>query len=1063
MQRNAKNYTQLACAWIVLLLILVLARVNHLNAQVSTATISGTVSDLTGAVIPGTTVRVRNVETGVARTLTTNVGGRYSAPELIPGRYELEVTAPGFQTMIRRGITLTVGREAVVNLTLQVGAVAERIEVMGGAPLVETATASVGAFISTQQVTELPLQGRNFESLFYLAPGVLMITTMQPRTRQGAANVPSVAGARARGYEILQDGESIVNVFKRGIGSVTGSSLGTEALAEFQMLTNTYGAQFGGNGFVVNSASKAGTNSLHGSLYGYLRNSALDTRGFFDPTKASFRRFQSGGSVGGPLKKDKMFFFANYEGIWQAQPQTRIATVPDANSRTPSFPRAASPVTYDAIAEALAIYPRPTFNFSPIAGTPYGVGQVTQVANYIAQENYFLGRFDYTHSEKDSFFARSIVNLQRATAPFGGGLGLALPFWPARDVGSNYFNTFTWRRIVSPTLLIATRASFSRPLAGSYGESVFPALQKTFPGAGRVDTQVTIAGLTALGHATEIPSDVGEDRYTVASDIMWTKGSHTLRMGASIARIDSHSFRPNQGMGTWAHQSLPDFLAGRVFTFTGIPGRPEQYPYRDYREYAFRPYIQDDWRVTRRLTLNLGLRWEFNTNPFARHNTLHAVTDYLHGTRVENVPHVFQKNTNWRNLGPRFGFVYDVFGNQKTALRGGFAINYEPPYAGQYNSMFSVSKPWEVFIARNPTFSYPIPDFTVAQSSTAITVGHDWFMKGSPYLMQYNLNVQHEIVESTVLTVGYVGSQGVRLLTRREYNPPTPTFDANGAYHFATLVGGRIVQNPRLNRNFETLGLATNGTTSRYNSMQVSLDRRFRRNVQAQVNYTWSRCIDDGGEPAGSMSGGSSPTIWTNPFDRSIDKGLCYFHAKHMFKANGLVHLPFRGNRVVEGWKLASIVTASTGVPFTVSTGFDLSGLGAGVRPDYVQGCKVHVGTVNQWYNPECFTVYPPGTLGNTGRDTIIGPGLAQVDFTVMKDTTIRESLGMQFRAEFFNLFNRSQFGLPVASLFTAGAVGACTASGAGCARRRADAGQITRLAGNTAGRQIQFGLKFVF
>ena len=331
--------------------------------------------------------------------------------------------------------------------------------------------------------------------------------------------------------------------------------------------------------------------------------------------------------------------------------------------------------------------------------------------------------------------------------------------------------------------------------------------------------------------------------------------------------------------------------------------------------------------------------------------------------------------------------------------------------------------------------------------------------------MQYNLNVQHEILESTVLTVGYVGSHGVRMTTNREFNPPTPTFDANGAPRFATLVGGRIVGNPRLNPNVGFLTLATIGTTSRYNSVQVSLDRRFRRNVQAQVNYTLSRCIDDGGSPLGSMSGGNSPTAWTNPFDRSRDKGLCYFHSKHMFRANGLVNLPFRGNRVVEGWKLASIVTWNTGLPFSVSNGIDLAGFGyaGGQRPNYVPGCKVDVGRVNQWYNPACFTVSAPGTLGNLGRNTIIGPGLAQVDFAVSKNTTIRESLRMEFRAEFFNFFNHPQFGLSQANLFTAGATGACTASGAGCTNPNPTAGQITTLAGNTAARQIQFGLKFVF
>ena len=1062
MQRNAKNYTQSACAGIVLLMILVPARVNHLNAQVSTATILGRVMDASGAVIAEAAVQVTNTGTGITQSTTTDAAGRFTVPNLGLGDYEVQASKTGFSTVVRRGITLNIGAQSVVDFTLPVGQQIQTVTVEGQVSQVETTNAAVSSLISTQQLTGLPLEGRNVERLIFLSPGVAIINTMAPNARQGRASVPSVAGARPQGYEILQDGESIVTAFKRGIGTITGTSLGTEAIAEFQTLTNTYGAQFGGNGFVVNSASKSGTNSWHGSVYGYLRNSALDARGFFAPTKIPFRRFQSGGSVGGPIKRDKMFFFANYEGIWQALAQTRIATVPDANSRTPSFARATNPTTYDALAEALALYPQPTFNFRPIAGTPFGVGQTTQVANQIAQENYFLGRFDYTLSDKDSFFARFIVNLQRVTDPFPAG-GSILPFWPERDEGSNYFNVIEWKRIVSPRLLNTARVSFSRPNTSIYAVNSFPALQKVFPGAGRPDTQVSIASLSTLGTSSFVPSGFLQNRFTVADDIVWTKGSHTLRMGALIPRIDSNVFYPFRSASIWTFQSLPNFLAGTAFSFVGTPVGAQYYPNRDYREIGFTPYIQDDWRVTPRLTLNLGLRWAFNTNPTARHNTLYAVTDYLRGTAVANVPNVMQKNTTWGNLDPRFGFAYDVFGTHKTALRGGFAINHDPFYAAQYNSLYTAIKPWDTFTASNPT--YPIANFTGAAVSTTVSPGWDWFIDKAPYLMQYNLNVQHEILESTVLTVGYVGSHGVRMTTNREFNPPTPTFDANGAPRFATLVGGRIVGNPRLNPNVGFLTLATIGTTSRYNSVQVSLDRRFRRNVQAQVNYTLSRCIDDGGSPLGSMSGGNSPTAWTNPFDRSRDKGLCYFHSKHMFRANGLVNLPFRGNRVVEGWKLASIVTWNTGLPFSVSNGIDLAGFGyAGCqRPNYVPGCKVDVGRVNQWYNPACFTVSAPGTLGNLGRNTIIGPGLAQVDFAVSKNTTIRESLRMEFRAEFFNFFNHPQFGLSQANLFTAGATGACTASGAGCTNPNPTAGQITTLAGNTAARQIQFGLKFVF
>ena len=1067
MQRNAKNYTQSACVWIVLLLIVVPARVNHLYAQVSTAMIQGTVMDASGAVIADAGVQVKNAGTGITQSTTTDAAGRFSLSNLGVGEYELQASKTGFSTMVRKGITLNVGAQRVVDFTLPVGQEMQTVTVEGQVSQVETTNAAVGSLITTQQMAQLPLNGRNFEQLIFLAPGVSLINTMSPNARQGRAPVPSAAGARPEGYVILQDDESLNNFFNRGIGTITGTSLGMEAIAEFQTLTNTYSAQFGGNGAVVNAVSKSGTNRFHGSAYAFLRNSALDARGFFDPTIIPFRRFQPGASIGGPLKKNKMFFFVNYEGVWQLLAQTRIATLPNATSRTPSFARATNPATYDAIVNTLAIYPLPTFNFKPIAGTSLGTGQFAEVANQVAQEHYFLGRFDYNLSEKDSFFARYFFDKQHVIDPFAGG-GVNgnqfLPYWPERDEGFNTFATIEWRRVISPTLLNTARISFSRPNTADYAVNSFPALQ-FFPGSGRPDANVSITGLSTLGQSYFVPAVDIQNKFTEADDIAWTKGAHTLHMGASILRLDSNVFYPFRSSSVWTFQSLANFLAGTALSVVGTPVGPQYYTNRDYREIDFTPYVQDDWKVTPRLTLNLGLRWDFTTNPVARYNTLYAVSNYAGtslATSLTNVPNVTKNNTSWKNLDPRFGFAYDIFGDHKTALRGGFAINHSPIFPAQYNPMFTAIQPWNSYNATNPT--YPIPNFTGAASSTAISPGWDWFINKAPYLIQYNLNLQREIFASTILTVGYVGSHGVDLITQQEQNPPTPTY-VNGVPSFATLVGGRIVGNPRLNPNLGYLQMSVGGTSSRYNSAQVTLERRFSRNVQAQVNYTFSRCIDDGGSPIGSINGGNTPSNYQNPFNRSADKGLCYFNSTHNFRANGMVTLPFHGNRIVEGWQLSPIVTWNTGLPLTVGDGVDMAGFGyvppGAPRPNYVAGCNVDVRTVNEWFNPACFTVAAPGTFGNLGRNTIIGPGLANVDFAVIKETRIRESLRVQFRAEFFNIFNHAQFGQPSTSLFTAGATGACTATGAGCVNPNTSAGQITSL--SAAARQIQFGLKVVF
>jgi len=329
---------------------------------------------------------------------------------------------------------------------------------------------------------------------------------MNSNARQGRQSVFSAAGARPEGQELLLDDESIVNYWKRGLGTITGSSLGMEAMAEFQALTNTYSAQFGGNGAVINAVSKSGTNSFHGSAYEFIRNSAMDGRGFFDPGVIPFRRNQPGGSLGGPVKKDKAFFFVNYEGVWQLLAQTKIATVPDAAHRTPTFARASNPVSYDGIVNALALYPMPAFNFNPAAGT----GQVTQVANQVAHEHYFLGRFDYTLSAKDSFFTRYFFDKQHVVDPFGGGyagVGLSqvgLPLWPETNDSMNHFATIEWRRIISPTLLNTARVSFSRPNTAELATDFHPALQM-FPGIGRADAAVAITGISPLGQVIFAP------------------------------------------------------------------------------------------------------------------------------------------------------------------------------------------------------------------------------------------------------------------------------------------------------------------------------------------------------------------------------------------------------------------------------------------------------------------------------------------------------------------------------------------------------------------------------
>ncbi len=800
---------------------------------------------------------------------------------------------------------------------------------------------------------------------------------------------------------------------------------------------------------VINSVSKSGTNAFHGSAYDFLRNSAMDARSPFDPGSSPppFRKNQFGGSLGGPIKKNKMFFFGNYESIRQLLGESKVITVPDASHRT-ALASVTSPAVAQAIDATLALYPLPTYNLNAAAGT----GQYTEVANQIVHENYYLARWDYTVSEKDSIFLRFVLDKQYLLEPFPPS-GSLLPLWPETDYNANYFTTLEWRRIITPTIVNTARASFSRPNTPTFVASPTPALQFFPASSGRPDANVTISGLTLVGPEPMAPATQLENKFTEGDDLLWTRGSHSLRFGASVLRQDTNVYFPVRSGSSWSFPSLAIFQAGgnAQTTVTGTPLGPQYYPYRDFREIDFTPYVQDDWKVTSRLTLNLGLRWEFTTDPVDANNAFYAVTDYAHGTGFTNVQHATQSNASWWNLDPRFGFAYDLFGDHKTAVRGGFAITHSPIYVGNFNPDYASSPPWNGFTQTNPVYGAIPFSSTLTPPLPTVATGFDWHIDTTPYLLQYNLNVQREISNGTVLTVGYVGSHGVHLLTQQDQNPPIPTIDSSGVYHFSTVSStGAIVVNPRINPNFTVLTMAVPDTTSRYNSLQASLNRRLTRNVQAQVAYTYSRCIDDGGFPIGSLNGGDSPSTYENPYVRSIDRGLCFYNVKHALRINTLYTLPFHGNRFKDGWQLTGIMSATSGYPFSISTGFDRVGYaGTGTpRPNYVSGCQVQEDNVNQWFNPACFTLQAAGTLGNIGRDTVIGPNNVDVDAALLKDTNLNERLRMQFRAELFNIFNHPNYGLPNASVFTA--------SGA-----NPTAGQITTIVGNS--RQVQFGLKLIF
>lgn len=1060
--------------WAISSALIVLALIAGLSpAQTTTATISGTVTDASGAAVAGAKVDVKNVATGVVQSTTSNGQGRFRLGELLVGDYDLQAAQTGFQTVVRKGVTLTVGNETIIDFSLPIGQSQQTVTVEAQASQVDTSSTAIATLVEPTQMLDLPLNGRNFEQLITLAPGVITI----PNTGggfYGKQDNYSIAGSRPLGQQILIDDTNFMGFWGHATGSgATGSSLGVEAIGEFETLTNTYSAQFGGNGGVVNAVSKSGTNSLHGSAYEFLRNSAMDSRSPFDTiilpgnTTAhppEFRRNQFGGGIGGPIKKDKAFFFVNYEGVRAFQGQSMvIQNLPDVNAHQGYLPcsvagsafacNTASGLAFvglpASIAPIMALFPA-------VPASPTGLGNLTAVSNNITGENYVLARVDYNFSEKDSIFARFVRDNGTYQTPFSGmgSVGGVVEL----DTTDNYFATIEEHHIFSPTLVNIARASYMRPTETEVQNSPqIPALVFT---PAEPNGRVTIGqapGSPTVGISSMLPNFMIPNHFVEGDDIIWTKGSHSIRAGIALERVDDNETSPGNLGGTYTFANVLAFLEATPATVTiPIPGNLDAT--RALRTWMLTPYIQDEWKVSRRLTLNLGLRYEWNSNPTEAHDLLHNVTQFSSGTILGTgfvpVPTVFANNPTDRNFAPRGGFAYDLFGDHKTSIRGGFGIFYQLLQAKDVLPAYWGATPFVSGTANNPSFPNPFVGTGPAVPLPSSAQGLYWWTGSTPMDIQYNMNIQREL-SGMILTVGYTGSRGEHLLLPRDYNTPELI---NGVWG-TPGPNGTTTPNPRYNTNFAGVVMRNTVGNSNYNGLIVSLTRRFAQRWQTQVSYTYSKAMDDGSAGQGAEAGPNAPNYPPNPYNASADYGRSSFDRTQALRLSGIYQLPGTG-MLLGGWRLTGIYTRTTGAPITLFDGFDRSGLGAGAdaRPNLAPGASGDpiLGGPNEYYNPAAFVLQPLGTLGNVGRSTLSGPGLSNLDTALLKDLRLRkisELFNMQFRAEMFNLPNHPNWGQPNQNVFLNGVGPNGTLN--------PNAGKVTNIIGTS--RQIQFGLRIGF
>jgi len=1032
----------------------------RLDGQAATASISGSVTDSSGASIPGVSIDIRNTGTGASRSVLSDAQGRYSVPDLGIGTYEIRASKTGFQTAVRSGLTLTVGSAPVIDLQLPIGQAQETVTVEANAAQVETTNSAVSALVNQTQMRELPLNGRNFEQLILLAPGVATYPAGGSSALTSVANAYSISGTRPEGYANMLDGESMLNWWQRNAGGdVTGTSLGIESIAEFQTLTGTYGAQYGGNGGAINAVSKSGTNDFHGSAYEFFRNSALDARGFFDAgSPPPFRRNQFGGSLGGPIKKDKVFFFVNYEGIQQVLDTTYVNFVPSAAVHQGIVSGVQYPV-HPASAAMLALYPLPN---GPTNGD---IGIYNYVGAQRSPENFGLARVDWTVSTKDALFARWQIDFGERTNYTGLGL------WPTFDVTHNNFLTVGDRHIFSPNVTNQFTSSFSRPITGETQPTLHAPLDLFTPS--RQDAYIALPnGIAPLGSSFINPFHYLQNKFTEKDDLTWIKGSHTISMGVTFRREQLNPYAYTYWNGFYIFTSLPNFLAGNPLSFTGAPNGGTN-TYRAERLISLEPYIQDDWKINNRLTLNLGLRYGFESNPIEIHNNFYNAVGPPFGTAFQNVPHAYTSNPSIHNLDPRVGLAWDVAGDHKTSVRAGFGIFHDVFQTYTFSSAYLTNPPYnttnQFFFNNDP--SWPVPFVGGGTPLLSLTNGTYYGVHTTPYTIEYSLNIQRELPKNTLLTVGYVGSQGVHLLAFHDFNAPTPTIDANGVMHFAhpdpvatTSFGTPVMdQNPRPSPAFGALDMTDTTSHSHYNSLQVGLQHRLSSSLVFQFSYTWSHCIDSA-YTYGGLGFNNVSSANTNPYNWNNDIGPCSYDLRHNISGNAVYMLPFKGNRLKEGWQLTGVQAWHTGVPFSLGEG-DQADLGNNFdnpRPNVVGGCNVYANqNVHRWYNPACFTSSAYGTIGNMGRNALLGPGFVNTDFGVMKNTKINERMSIQFRAELFNIFNHPNFNFPATGVLNAG-----SAQTNYQGTLSPTAGQITSLVGTAvtgAARQTQFSLKLLF
>ncbi len=1070
--------------------------------QVSAA-ISGKVEDVSGAGMRGVEVTVKSLETGASRAVVTDDAGSFAVLSLPIGPYEVRAEKTGFKTEVRKGVNLVVGQTAVVHLRLEIGDLAQEVTVTEQTPIVNETTSSVSGLVGEREVKDLPLNGRSFDQLMTLNPGVVDYTLKSANTSTSNGNTFTVDGRRPSDNLFLLNGIEYTGSSQLAItpGGVSGYLLGVDAVREFNVQTDTYGAEYGKrSGAQVTVVTQSGTNDLHGTLFEFLRNSALDARSFFAQTSyvPPFRQNQFGGALGGPLKKNRLFLFGNYEGFRQAETLSSVSVVPDAQVRLGEFPNSSGvykPVTKldAAILPYFSFWPQPNGPELLTNGNPSGTAFSYNNPKQKIREDFGTVRLDNTIGERDSLSAAYTIDDGNSLIPLADPLFASYTTLRMQVASLQETHTF------SPDILNTFRAGFSRAgfnLDSSLLAPISPSLSfinGAGPGGIVVNGGVTTTGLSGITSAG--PNNAAgvwnrRNLFTFTDDVQIWKGIHQISAGAWFQRLQDNEDAASRQLGQATFTSLTTFLQGTVSSFQAVPDANEL----GWRSLFGAWYVEDAIHVRRNLSIRVGVRDEFTTG---WNEVSGRAANYIPGANgvLETAPRVggsaFTQNNATHLFSPRVALAWDPFGDGRTAIRAGYGMYYSliddlsfllnslPPYNGAISSsgnLFSI-----IPLVPNAAVPQSCGPGVPKPCTTYAPQGVQANAK-TPTVQEWNFTVERELNRATSLRVAYVGSFGYHGFVSLDPNdiPAQVCASAAGCQAGGVATSGapataanqsHVPQgalyipvgtrpNPYLGAGFFWY---TEGNSS-YNALQTDVIHRFSQGFEIRGNYTWSKNLDMNSALTGAQSQNQAQMVLDRN-DLKRDWGPSALNVASEASISGRYELPFGPgkrwltnssgieSKLVGGWQLNGIATLLSGFPFTPLIGSNRSGDGDTRNPDRPSFNPSFTGPIvlgqpGEWFNPNAFILPAAGTYGNVGRGVFNGPGLADWDASLFKTTEVSERLRLQFRAEFFNVLNRANFGTPNATVFSSGAI-------------NASAGLITTLA--TAPRQIQFGLKLMF